>query len=164
MRGMRKRIIPASTGGRYLPRSMAAVIKNSAFFYDILFTFTAVGQQLQDIIRIQSDAHFVCVSSQYDSADAQPSTLLQGGGTIQLQDSSGQRFLSVNQVPFSTIFGTGQRPFVWPFTHIFRANGGIVLTATNQAALVAGVHRYRFVFAGYKIPPASVTESDLEVG
>jgi hypothetical protein len=136
----------------------AGVLRNTFFTYDITFDFTvAPPSTLTDTVRIQSDAHFICAMTMYANQDvATPENTAAGGALIQLQDTAGQRLLSVNQVPINTIFGTGQRPFVWPYTHLFRANGGILVTIQNLAALVGGHQRYRMVFGGYKIPVGSV--------
>jgi hypothetical protein len=136
----------------------AGVLRNSFFTYDITFPFTAAPPStLTDTVRIQSDAHFICVMSMYDSQDtAQIQNTVLGGALVQMQDTAGQRLLSTNPVPINTIFGTGQRPFVWPYTHLFRANGGILINIQNFAALVGGNQRYRLVFGGYKIPVGSV--------
>lgn len=139
----------------------AGVLRNSYFTYDITFDFTvAPPSTLTDTVRIQSDAHFICVMTMYDNQDfaappVQTAAAL-GGALVQMQDTAGQRLLSVNQVPINSIFGTGQRPFVWPYTHLFRANGGILINIQNFLALVAGHSRYRLVFGGYKIPVGSV--------
>lgn len=138
-------------GMRKAPAAVtAAVLRNTAFFYDQTFIFTSLNEVQTPTIQIQADAHFVVVATMYDTNQAGASF---GGGLVQIQDVSGQRLLSKNQIPFDTIFGTGQRPFVWPFTHIFRANGGIQLTATN---LFNGAQTVRLVFAGYKVPVGSV--------
>ena len=158
MRRMRKTLQPISVQedqGIAPQRTMARVLRNSFFEYAQNFIFVANENQ-QATIAIQSDAHFICVMTMYDTsagAGASGGTVLAAGGSlIQIADTAAQRFLSNVQVPVSALFGTAQRPFVWPFTHLFRANGGINISITGTTGAAQTV---RLVFAGYKIPVGS---------
>lgn len=155
MRSMRKvaqAISVQENQGLAPQQTMARVLKNSFFEYGQNFTFAANENQ-QATIPIQSDAHFVCVMTMYDTsagAGASGGTVLAAGGaTVQISDSAQQRFLTSIAVPISCLFGSGQRPFVWPWTHLFRANGGINISITGTTGAAQTV---RLVFAGYKIP------------
>jgi hypothetical protein len=158
MRTMRKVVQPVSVqeGQGIAPqRTMSRVLKNSFFEYGQNFTFVANENQ-QATIAVQSDAHFICVMTMYDTsagAGASGGTVLAAGGaTVQLSDTAAQRFLSSIAVPISALFGSAERPFVWPFTHLFRANGGINISITGTTGAAQTV---RLVFAGYKIPVGS---------
>lgn len=163
-RGMRKLAVPVSVmeqQGLDVARVRSAVLRNSFFQYVQNFVFVANETQ-QATIAIQSDAHFLCVMTLYDTNGAAGAGvvpgLLSGGSLVQLTDASGQRFLSSNPVPASALFGTAQRPFVWPFTHLFRANGGITISTTGTTGAAQTV---RYVFAGYKVPVGSIPELRL---
>jgi len=138
---------------------LARVLNNSFYEYAVNFTFVGNEQQ-QSNIQIQSDAHFSVVMTAYDTNIAATGgfgagTAAQfGGSLVQLTDVAGQRILSNIAVPASTLFGTAQRPFVWPFTHLFRANSGITVQATGIVAATAQTVRYAFI--GYKVPVGSV--------
>lgn len=155
MRSMRKVAQPISVQegqGLAAQQTTARVLKNNFFEYGQNFIFVANENQ-QATIPIQSDAHFVCVMTMYDTsagAGASGGTVLAAGGaTVQISDSAQQRFLSSIAIPISALFGTAQRPFVWPWTQLFRANGGINISITGTTGAAQTV---RLVFAGYKIP------------
>jgi hypothetical protein len=84
-----------------------------------------------------------------------------GGSLVQLTDGGNDRVLSNIPLPASTLFGTAQRPFVWPFTHLFRANSPITISTTGIVAATAQVVRY--VFAGYKVKRGTVQMADGKV-
>jgi hypothetical protein len=140
-------------------------ITRDAFFqYSQRFVF--VGNETQQAtIQIQADAHFICIDSTYDTNIAAAGGFgagvasAFGGSLVQLTDVSSQRLLSNNPLPASTLFGTAQRPFVWPFSHLFRANGGITLNVTGITAVTA--QTMHFVFSGFKVPIGSVPELGL---
>jgi hypothetical protein len=139
--------------------ALSGVLKNSFFQYAATFVF-AGNEVLNQTIQIQSDAHFIIVTTQYDTNIAANGGFPVGvgaqfgGSLVLLTDTSGQRFLGSQAIPASTLFGTAQRPYVWPFTHLFRANGGIQIQATGIVAALPQTVRY--VFSGYKIPVGSV--------
>ncbi|HLB37476.1 MAG TPA: hypothetical protein VJL31_12970 [Gemmatimonadales bacterium] len=136
-----------------IPQASGNVLFDDMFQYAVNFTF-AGNENLQSTIPIQADADFVCVLSTYDT-NVTPAVAgaAFGGSLVQLTDLSTNRALQNIPVAASTLFGTAQRPFWWPFTHCFRRNGGIVVSATGIAAATVQVVRY--VFAGYKIRPGS---------
>jgi hypothetical protein len=133
--GMRKVVRPTT----------AAVLRNTMFWFSKTFAGVGVGAVVSDSIQIQADAHFVCVMTMYDATTLTPF----GGALVQITDGSSGRSIMTEPVPASVSFGTAQRPFVWPYTHLFRANAFIGLQVTNQAA---GANTIRLAFAGYKIP------------
>lgn len=143
-------------------RALGQIVRDSFFQYVQNFTFAGGTENFTVTIPVQSDAHFICVATQYDSSlqvGAGGGTILAAGGSlVQLTDTSAQRFLQSAQVPISSLFGTAQRPYVWPFTHLFRANGGIGINITGVAA--AGQVQ-RLVFSGFKIPVGSIPDLNL---
>jgi hypothetical protein len=154
--------------------SLGQITRDSFFVFTITFgvapnVFTVGTETFNLTLPIQSDAHFICVESMYDnslqvnavagSPNLAP-TLVGGGAIVLLTDTSAQRQLSSAQVPVNSIFGTAQRPFVWPFTHLFRANGGIGVLITGTAVAGAG-QVIRLSFGGFKVPIGSVPELGL---
>jgi hypothetical protein len=160
----------AMPGRRTGPIALAAIVRDSFFEYaSAALTFAAGTENFNQTIQVQADAHFLCVMTMYDSTVIVPGTgaltgagfpvCLNGGALIQLTDASAQRQLQSAQVPINTLFGTAQRPYIWPFTHAFRANGGIGFNITGAGASVAG-QVIRLVFGGFKVPIGSVPELD----
>jgi len=153
-------------------RKLGDILFDSFFEYAINFVYTVGTEALTGTIPIQSDAHFMCVETMYDVAltavpvfavanlGALPQ-LGSGGTLVQLTDGGTQRALSNIQVPASTLFGSAQRPFVWPFTHIFKANSSIGILSTGVSAAAMALTTVRYVFAGFKIPLGSVPELGL---
>ena len=154
-------------------RRIGDILYDSFFQYGINFTYVVGTEAFTGTIAIQSDAHFLCVESVYDvhltvvPAFGAGTTLgvvpglAAGGCLVTLTDGGSQRALSNQQVPASTLFGSAQRPFVWPFTHLFKANTSIGILSTGiAAAQMAGV-TVRYVFCGFKVPKGSVPELGL---
>jgi hypothetical protein len=164
MNAMQQRAAAAAANGAPLVRRrLGDILYDSFFQYVQNFTYTVGTEALTAVVPIQSDAHFLCVETVYDlgTATGVVPAALSGGALIILTDGGSQRQLSSAQVPVSALFGTAQRPFVWPFTHLFRANSSIGIVATgSSAALMAGI-TMRLVFCGFKVPKGSVPELDL---
>lgn len=134
-----------------VPQATGNVVFNDMFQYAVNFTFVGNENQ-QQTIAIQSDADFICILSSFDTNVAPGvAGAAFGGSLVQLTDLSSNRALSSIPVPASSLFGTAQRPFWWPYTHLFRRNGGIVVSASGVAAATAQTVRY--VFGGYKMRP-----------
>lgn len=160
-----------SLAGKGGPGVLGAIWRDSFFQYaSTNFLFGGAGTDtFNATIQIQTDAHFLCVMSMYDNNLIVPGTgaltgvgfpvAVNGGALIQLTDVSAQRQLQSAQVPINTLFGTAQRPYVWPFTHAFRAGGGIGINMTGAGATVAN-GTIRLVFAGFKVPVGLVPELD----
>lgn len=141
---------------------LSALYMDAIFWYGSLALFDGTGlNTVTANIPIQSDAHFMCVMAMVDnsavintSANTAVPTILQGGGTVILQDGASQRNLNNIALPVSTFFGNGREPYVWPFTHVFRANGFIGVQVAGAAASMAN-QTLRFTFGGIKIPIGS---------
>ncbi len=150
---------------RLNPRGLGDITRDCFFQYvpPNPFTFTLGNENFQVAIPIQSDADFLCTSTAYtNSAEvgnmaagtATPYVRVSNGGAvIQLTDGSSQRFLSSGQVPLNSLFGDGRLPHVWEYTHLFRANGSIVINITGMAAAAPFAGQViRLVFSGFKVP------------
>jgi len=148
-------------------RSVADVRRDQFFQYTATFTFVTGLETFAVNITVLNDAHFMCVSTSYANSlevstalaggAGGPVAILNGGGIVQITDGHG-RLLSNAAVPVTCLFGTAREPFVWPFTHWFRANGFIGLQVTGAGAtMAAGV--LRLVFNGFKVPPSALPSS-----
>jgi hypothetical protein len=160
----RRRTVSINANGN-VPRrgGLGSIVRNSFFTYVQNITFTANETQ-SFTIQIQTDAHFMLVSaaataSTLPGAGGAAITQPEGGSLYQLRDSSGQRLLSSAPVALNNLFGTAQRPFVLPYTHIFRAGGGIGIDATGNTGAAQTV---RLAFHGFKVPIGSVPWLDTE--
>ncbi len=151
--------------------SLGQITRDAFFQYTVTFgvaplAFTVGTETFSLTIPIQSDAHFICVMSEYDNslqaatANNGAAGLVAGGAIVLLTDTSAQRQLASAAVPVNTLFGTAQRPYIWPFTHLFRANGGIGVLITGTAVAGAG-QVIRLVFGGFKIPIGAAPELGL---
>lgn len=147
------------------PRGLGNILYDEFFEYTITFTFTTGAENFQQVIPIQSDAHFICMSTAYTNdheignnaaTTATPYVrIVNGGATVLLTDGGNQHFLSNAPVPVSTIFGSGELPHVWEFTHMFKANTPLAISITGMgaAAPFAG-QTIRLIFSGMKVPLA----------
>lgn len=157
-------------------RNLGSVVRDSFFQYAVNITFGAGGVDNQTpVIPIQSDAHFLCVQTMMSNQSAVGVTgagvgtpyveILHGGAIVQLTDGGSQRLLSIIPVPANCLFGSAKEPYIWPFTHLFRANTFIGVNATGSAAGAAGVGmtnmNLRLIFAGFKVVIGSFPELEL---
>jgi hypothetical protein len=146
-----------------LPRKLGDIMTDEFFEYIQTVVFVGSDNQ-QKVIPIQSDAHFLCISTYMNSSAASGAGTFmgacvnRGGSLVQLTDGGTQRQLQSGQVPANTLFGSAQRPFIWPFRKIFRANTNIGLNVTDTTAAAQTVD---YVFGGFKIPIGSVPELGL---
>lgn len=155
VRGMRRVVVPTPVKDIQAKPRLADILRD--WFFEYAANFTFAGNETQNAtIQVQTDAHFLVVSSAYDTNHPAVGgfgagiNAQFGGLLVQLSDVATSRPLSNIPVPVSTLFGTAQRPFVWPFTHLFRAGGGIAIQATGIVAATA--QTVRLVFQGYKLP------------
>lgn len=149
-----------------MPTAGAGRKKLGDIFFDSTFQYVLnIGgaqfvtglETLTGTIPIQSDADFIAVHSTYDMGvtNAVFLTLPNGGALVQLTDGSSQRQLQSAPIPSSTLFGTAQRPYMWPLAYRFRANAPIGFQVTGTAAAMIGV-TLRFVIGGFKVPLGSL--------
>lgn len=160
-------------GDMLQPRRKLGDIRFDSFFqYAVNLAFVTGAESLPFTIPVQSDAHFMCVETLYDVAlTAVPAVaavaigvvpqLASGGFLVQWTDGGNQRALQNIQIPISTACGTAQRPFVWPFTHVFKANTSIQGIVTGAGAAAVANTTARIVFAGFKVPIKSMPELGL---
>ena len=159
---------------RMNPAGLGDILRDVFFQYTppLPFTFTAGNETLQQVIPILSDSHFICCSTTYtNSAESWQSgaapavpyfTVTNGGATVQLTDGGNNQFLSNFPVPLSSLFGNGKEPFIWPFTHLFRANTPITVAMAGMAAAAPFAGQIiRVVFNGFKIPKGSLPSLGL---
>jgi hypothetical protein len=125
-------------------------------FFQYIQTVVFVGSDNQiKNIPIQADAHFIIVSSYMNSSLATGAGTFMGAGVnrggslVQLTDGGTQRALSNAQVPADTLFGTAQRPYVWPLRKMLRANTSLGLNVTDTTGAAQTVD---YVFGGFKVP------------
>jgi hypothetical protein len=163
-------------GNRESGRNLGSVIRDSFFQYAVNITFGAGGVDNQTpVIPIQSDAHFLCVQTMMSNQSAVGASgagvgtpyvdILHGGAIVQLTDGGSQRLLSLIPVPANCLFGSAKEPYIWPFTHLFRANTFIGVSATGSVAGAPGVGmtgmNLRLVFAGFKVAIGSFPDLGL---
>jgi len=128
------------------------VIHDLPFQYAINITFITGVDTIAGTIPIQSDAHFLCTHAMYESGLSPTAMLAQpNGGALVLISDTDQKPLQFIPVPVTSIFGTAQRPYIWPMTKLFRANGIIPFAVTGLNAAFAGIVM-RFVLGGFKVP------------
>lgn len=142
--------------------SLGDVTRDIFFQYSVTVTFSAAGTDtFTPVIQIQNDADFICVQTMYSNsaeignAVATTATpflrVLHGGALVQFTDGSTQRFLQNIQVPLSSVAGNAWEPYIWPFTHKFRAGGFIGLNITGVGAVMNSAN-LRITFGGFKVP------------
>ena len=144
-------------------RGLGNILWDEYFKYSIVFTFPTGAENFQQVIPIQSDAHFIAMASAYTNSHevgnmaattATPNVnIWNGGAVVQITDGGNQHFLSNMQVPVNILFGTGQLPHVWEFTHLFRANTPLAINITGMgAAAPFAAQVIQLVFYGMKVP------------
>ena len=150
--------------------ALGNILRDDVFWYTPAnpFTFTAANENFQGVIPIQSDAHFVCTATMYTNSvevgNIVATTAVDrlrvnnGGAVIVITDGGSQRFLSSAPVPVSSIFGNAELPYIWPLTHLFKANTSINVSITGT--LGAG-QVIRLIFAGFKIPRGALPDLNL---
>jgi hypothetical protein len=152
----------------YVRKRLGDVFIDGMFQYGVAMGGTAFVTGLETLtgtIPIQSDANFLCVHTVYETGvvgatNSTRITLLNGGVVVTLTDGATQRALSNIPIPADCLFGSAERPYMWPLTHLFRANTPIGIQITGQAAAVIGL-TFRFVFGGFKVPVGSVPGTNL---
>ena len=145
----------------YTRKRLGDVFIDSFFQYSITMGgagFVTGLETLVGTIPITTDADFVCVHSMYETGLANAGVLLlaNGGALVKLTDGVGRDLTNlVGGVPATTLFGTAQRPYMWPLTKLFRANTAIGFQITGNAAALIGINM-RFVLGGFKVPTGTL--------
>lgn len=113
----------------------------------------AAGANLTVNVQIDAGAPFLIVSQSYyaNTANAAQtvSTAVQPNIIVLMTDTGSNRQLMDQAVPVSTIFGSGEFPYVLPEPKLMQANSQLSVQATNRDAAV-GYNLY-LAFNGYKL-------------
>jgi hypothetical protein len=147
----------AAAAAQPVPLKLGDLLRDDFYQYGVTVTFVGSDNQFVSI-PIQSDAHFIIVSTYYNSnaatndSDYQGAGVDRGGSLVQLIDGGSQRFLSNIQVPANCLFGSAQRPYVWPLRKLIRANTSLGLNVTDTTGASQKVD---YVFGGFKVPIGS---------
>lgn len=156
---MRQAVGVPGSGGRKL----GDIFWDEFFEYILTLDLTANQNRVTSIV-VQADAHFVIVSSYINSSVAtgagtfMGACVNRGGSLVQLKDLGSGRDMSSAQVPANCLFGTAQRPYVWPLRRLIRANTGIQFNVTDTTG---GAQTVDYVLGGFKIPLGSAQEFGL---
>ena len=121
--------------------------------YPINFLALAPGAVANGNIQIQADSDFEWIKSTYQ-ADIAAAAYLSGtrpipNVTVNIIDGGTSRNLFNAPVPVSSIFGTGELPFILNPPWIFKANSNIQIQVQNFDA--ATTYNVRLAFVGAKI-------------
>lgn len=130
------------------------------FTYTINFASLGASATASANFLVQNDSAFVITQTTYlitDTSDVavaelQPfgSGLTTGlvGVLVTLSDTGSGRNLMDAGVPIDGLFGTAQRPYVWPYPKILDPSSTF---STQLQNLVATARRVRLAFHGYKV-------------
>jgi len=104
-------------------------------------------------ITVESNAHFViCNSTMVVTDQAGPPANLVPAPLVQCQlqqSGSGRGFMPASTaVMIGNIFGTGQRPYIWPSAKLVQANSVFSVTLTNLTALALNLY---LAFNGFAV-------------
>ncbi len=111
------------------------------FTYEIDFAgITAAGGVAQNTFNVQSDSNFLwqygCFFADIAGATQTDSSRVVPDITVLIQDTASGRQLMSAPVPVPAIFGYGSLPFLLPTPRFFRAQTQVVVSVTNNSALV----------------------------
>lgn len=123
------------------------------FTYNVEFSgIAAAGGTAQQDFTVMSDSNFlwqygaffadVAGAAQDDSTRVIPDVV------VMIQDQSSGRNLMAAPVQVTSIFGTGQLPFLLPTPRFFRAQTQVVISVTNNSA--ATIYDLELNFIGTK--------------
>lgn len=122
------------------------------FVYELDFLAVASGASSSNNFTIQADSDFLWTSAAY-FADIAAAGQDDSGRIIPLMsllitDTGSGRQLMNTAVPISSLFGTGQLPFVLPRQRAFRSNTTVTVTVNNFDA--ANTYNLRLSLIGEK--------------
>lgn len=122
------------------------------FVYSLVYASLAPGAANTQNLSIQADSDFIVQKMAFGAnlagASQTDSTRIIPLATLLIVDSGSGRQLMNIAVDFSSIFGTGQLPFILPQPKIFLAQTNIAVTLTNVSA--AETYNIRLSFIGLK--------------
>lgn len=125
------------------------------FVYELDFLAAAfmAGITLNSNVAIQADSDFkllkLCFFADIAATIQTDSTRVIPIATVTVADQGSGRHLMSAAVPISSIFGTGQIPFIMPVPRIFTARSIIAVAVTNNT--VATAYNLRLSFIGAKL-------------
>jgi hypothetical protein len=123
------------------------------FVYEEDFLALAIGTSAAGNINIQADSDFVLQKLTYfadvAAAGQTAATRVVPLATLQITDTGSGRNVMESAVPITSIFGTGELPFILPTPRLFLARSTIAITVANFDA--ADAYNIRLSFIGYKV-------------
>jgi hypothetical protein len=124
------------------------------FFYTTGLGPAAVGALAAGLafpVQIESTSHFVCCATSMVATDqAAPPNLIAFPLVLASLAISGGGFMPGGQfVPVTSIFGTGQLPYIWPVAKLVEASQQFTVTLTNLANQAMNLY---LVFHGFRVP------------
>lgn len=122
------------------------------FVYELDFLAVAPGSSSTNSFTVQADSDFLWTSGSY-FADVAAAGQTDASRVIPLAsllitDTGSGRQLMNTAVPLSSLFGTGQLPFVLPRQRAFRSNTTVTVTLNNFDA--ADTYNIRLSLIGEK--------------
>jgi len=123
------------------------------FTYQETFSALTSGNSATGNINIQADSDFVMQKLTYQAdiaaATQTDSNRVIPNATIVITDTGSGRQLMESAVPITSLFGTGELPFILPTPRMFLARSTIALVVANFDAAVD--YNIRLSFIGYKL-------------
>lgn len=128
--------------------------KDYVSFYTHQATFSglAASGNASTEIKVESDSDFFWYKATY-FADISAAAQTESGRviplcTVLITDGGSDRQLMRSAVPVTSVFGTGEIPFILPSVHRFKASATISIAVTNFSA--ATTYNLRLMLIGYK--------------
>lgn len=123
------------------------------FTYEVDFLALAAGATANGNIAIESSSDFRwikgCFFADIAVAAQTQSTQIIPLCTVLITDSGSGQQLSSAAMPVTSVFGTGQIPFILPVSRVFTARSNIQVTVVNFSA--ASTYNLRLSFIGAKV-------------
>lgn len=123
---------------------------------DFLIADLTAGATLNGSIEIQADSDFIWQKANFKASlnlgvSQTDSSRILPDVTVQLVDTGSGRNLLELAAPISSLFGTGELPFVLPIPRLFFARSTILVQVSNFNT--ADAYDLRLSFIGYKAYP-----------
>lgn len=102
--------------------------------------------------KLTTEKHLFLLGAMAEVTDAADTALVAFfPGTVTMTDGSDRRLMNA-AVPFSTFFGTGQLPAIWPWRKFIPAGSQVVLEITSRDALARNIRATLIGIAAYTSP------------
>ncbi len=144
----------------FLPRDLWEAYK-TFFIYeqDFLPARGTVGLDV-GTIALEADSHFLCVSGAATFASSDNSAIGPGQHyLVRIIDGASGTPINNDFVPASHMFGTAQRPVLWPTPKLFQAAGSIITELRNLAVFTDNVRLAYWGLRIYHRVPAARAEA-----